>query len=181
MSIPLVEDAAEALGSKIGKVHVGLFGDVGSISFNGNKIITTGGGGAVITNNGQIAKKLRHSQQPLKFHIRSIISTTSQLQLPHAWDKCCIRFRSARNVAQTIAAKGGIVLNDYRNIRAHQHTIKADHGCSSNNWLISIMTESKSDKTELLHHLHDFGIAARPLWKPLITLKHLRILKLVIN
>ena len=49
--IPVVEDAAEALGSHLNSVHCGLFGDVGCISFNGNKLITTGGGGAIISNN----------------------------------------------------------------------------------------------------------------------------------
>ena len=51
----LIEDAAEALGV-ITKKHLGTFGSVGILSFNGNKIITTGGGGAVLTNNSEIAE-----------------------------------------------------------------------------------------------------------------------------
>ena len=54
----LIEDAAEALGSYYKKKHVGTFGDIGILSFNGNKIITTGGGGAVISNNKSIAKRV---------------------------------------------------------------------------------------------------------------------------
>ena len=56
----LIEDAAEALGSYYKKKHLGTFGSIGILSFNGNKIITTGGGGAVLTNNSKIAKKINH-------------------------------------------------------------------------------------------------------------------------
>ena len=58
--LPLVEDCAEALGSWTEGVHCGLIGDIGTLSFNGNKILTTGGGGAIITKNPSIAKRARH-------------------------------------------------------------------------------------------------------------------------
>ena len=74
--IPLIEDAAEALGSwdlsDAGKKHCGCIGDIGTLSFNGNKIITTGGGGALLTNNKKIADFARH------------VSTTAKLK--HPWD-----------------------------------------------------------------------------------------------
>ena len=54
----IIEDAAEALGSYYKKRHVGAFGDIGILSFNGNKIITTGGGGAILTNNYKYAKRI---------------------------------------------------------------------------------------------------------------------------
>ena len=59
-NIKLVEDSAEALGSFYNSFHAGKSGDVTALSFNGNKIITTGGGGAVLTDNEAIAKKVRH-------------------------------------------------------------------------------------------------------------------------
>ena len=75
-NIPLVEDAAEALGSwetfEDKFKHCGLFGDVSTISFNGNKIISTGGGGMLITNNPDIEKKARH------------LSTTAKVN--HPWE-----------------------------------------------------------------------------------------------
>ena len=70
--IALVEDAAESLGSYYGGRHTGTFGLVGAISFNGNKIITSGGGGCIITNDEVIAKKAKH------------ITTTAKI--PHKWE-----------------------------------------------------------------------------------------------
>ena len=70
-NIKLIEDAAEAIGSKYYDKHVGTFGDLGIISFNGNKTITTGGGGAILTNSSVLAKKAKH------------ITTTSKII--HPW------------------------------------------------------------------------------------------------
>ena len=57
--LKIIEDAADALGSFIGSKHVGTFGDLGALSFNGNKIITAGAGGAILTNNSLFANKAR--------------------------------------------------------------------------------------------------------------------------
>ena len=76
-NLPIVEDAAEALGSKVylsekNYIHCGLIGDLGVISFNGNKLITTGGGGVIITNKKSLATRCRH------------LSTTAKEN--HRWD-----------------------------------------------------------------------------------------------
>ena len=70
--IPVLEDAAEALGSFRQGQHCGLFGSIGTISFNGNKLITTGGGGALLTNDEHLATRGRH------------LSTTAKI--PHPWE-----------------------------------------------------------------------------------------------
>jgi len=70
--LTLVEDAAESLGSYVGNTHTGLFGKLGTLSFNGNKTITTGGGGMIITNDIEMAKRAKH------------ITTTSKI--PHPWE-----------------------------------------------------------------------------------------------
>ena len=72
--LPLVEDAAEALGSWRGNNHCGLFGSVGTLSFNGNKIITTGGGGALLTHDTALAKRAKH------------LSTTAKKSHPWSFD-----------------------------------------------------------------------------------------------
>jgi aminotransferase in exopolysaccharide biosynthesis len=71
-NIELVEDAAESLGSYYNGQHTGTFGLLGTLSFNGNKTITTGGGGAILTNNPDLASRAKH------------LTTTAKL--PHAWD-----------------------------------------------------------------------------------------------
>lgn len=71
-NISLVEDAAEAMGSFYQNKHLGTFGELGVISFNGNKIMTTGGGGAIITNNEKLADKIKH--------------LSTQAKVPHQWE-----------------------------------------------------------------------------------------------
>ena len=66
--IELIEDAAEAVGSYYKNKHLGTFGRIGVLSFNGNKTITTGAGGALITNDKKLAKKFINSLKFLKFH-----------------------------------------------------------------------------------------------------------------
>ena len=73
-NLVVIEDAAESLGSTLNGKHCGTFGDIGTISFNGNKIITTGGGGMVITQNDEIANEVRH------------ISATAKIQHPWKFD-----------------------------------------------------------------------------------------------
>ncbi len=70
--LALVEDAAESLGSTIGGRHTGTFGLMGTLSFNGNKTITTGGGGAILTNDAELAKRAKH------------LTTTAKV--PHRWE-----------------------------------------------------------------------------------------------
>ena len=70
--LPLIEDAAESLGSTYYSQHLGTFGETGTLSFNGNKTITTGGGGAILTNDRRLAEKAKH------------LTTTAKVA--HPWD-----------------------------------------------------------------------------------------------
>lgn len=70
--LPVVEDAAESLGSKYQGQHTGTFGQLGTLSFNGNKVITTGGGGAILTNDAELARQAKH------------LTTTAKH--PHRWE-----------------------------------------------------------------------------------------------
>ncbi len=93
--MPVVEDAAEGLGSRYQNQQVGTFGKAGVFSFNGNKIVTSGGGGAVITDDAEVAARVRHlatqakSNRPFSLYLRC-----GGLQLPNAEPQCGSRNRS---------------------------------------------------------------------------------------
>ena len=80
--ISVVEDAAESLGSFFEKKHTGTFGELGTLSFNGNKIITTGGGGMIITNDEKLAIKAKH------------LSTTAKITHPYEYSHDMVGYLS---------------------------------------------------------------------------------------
>jgi aminotransferase in exopolysaccharide biosynthesis len=168
----VVEDAAEALGSLIGDTHTGLFGTVGMLSFNGNKTMTTGGGGALVTNDEDLARKLKH------------LSTTARV--PHRWsfdhDDIGFNFRmpnvnAALGVAQLEQLPGFVtqqraLFSRYQQVFSHVDfgVVKEERqGTRSNYWLQALLLDPHhaSDRDEILESAHDAGIALRPLWNPL--------------
>ena len=174
--IPIVEDSAEALGSSISGTHCGLFGEVGAISFNGNKIITTGGGGVLVTNDAQLAKTARH------------LSTTAKL--PHAWEFVHDRVGwndrmpninaalglSQIEVLQRVLDKKRQVYESY--LQAFSsftcgHIICEGERAKSNHWLVSLRFDqpdivvAEAQAMELLRMAHESNIGIRPAWKPL--------------
>ena len=180
LSIPLVEDAAEALGSFISNTHCGLIGDIGILSFNGNKIITTGGGGALLIKNKKLAKRARH------------LSTTAKINHPWeifhdeiAWNDRLPNLNAALGVAQmeNISEKIKLKKKLFDNycdcfkelsfVKIFQNNLS---NSSSNNWLISLiielpdLIETKKFRDELLKISHDQGIFLRPVWQPIHTL-----------
>ncbi len=177
--IPLIEDAAEALGSRIDGTHCGLFGQLGTLSFNGNKILTTGGGGAVLTNDSNLALKARH------------LSTTAKL--PHPWDfhhdfiawndrlpnlNAALGCAQLEDLNRRLLLKRRIAQN-YASVFSNFHEVEfisEPSHCTSNYWLSSIRftsedpTVAKDQKLSLLHTAHKAGLLLRPLWIPLNTL-----------
>ncbi len=176
-SIPVVEDAAEGLGSFCGETHVGCFGDVGALSFNGNKIVTTGGGGAIITNDEETALLARR------------LSTTAKV--PHKWeikhDLPAFNLRmpnlnAAVGCAQLEQLDGFISkkrqlhskyknnLSTFPNIRLLDEPI----GCRSNYWL-NTMILSKDIlglRDFILERTNLRGISTRPAWNLLNEIPH---------
>ena len=174
----VIEDAAEALGSFFKNKHAGTFGLVGCFSFNGNKILTTGGGGAIITDNKLLAKKIKH------------LSTTAKIN--HRWeyvhDAVGYNFRmpnlnaalgsaQIENLNKFLRSKRKLFLryckeflkvNDIR-------LIKNPEFSKSNNWLNTIFIKNSSIKkrNKVLSLGQKNRIFLRPVWKPLHTLKHL--------
>jgi perosamine synthetase len=174
--LPLVEDAAEALASWRGDTHCGLFGAVGTLSFNGNKLITTGGGGALLTNDPQLAQRARH------------LSTTAKQPHPWAfvhdavgWNDRLPNLNAALGVAQLddldrrLAAKRQLA-ERYAQAFAGLECVELvaePAGCRSSHWLVSLRltasdpAEAGAQRLQLLEAAHGAGLLLRPIWTPL--------------
>lgn len=169
----LVEDAAESLGSTIGGRHTGTFGLMGTLSFNGNKTITTGGGGAILTNDTAIAKRAKH------------ITTTAKV--PHRWEYRHDEIGYNYRMPNLNAALGCAQLEKlpdfirekrvlYRRYQAAfagvagTRILGEPEGCRSNYWLQTLVLDrnSRSDRDAVLTATNDAGLMTRPAW----TLMH---------
>lgn len=172
-SIPVVEDAAEALGSEYKGQRCGTFGKYGVLSFNGNKIITTSGGGALITPN-------KEAQQRVMFY-----ATQARENAPHyQHEKIGYNYRMS-NICAGIGRGQMTVLDDYvarrREIHAlYTELLKDVNGITvvqrpsdeydSNFWLTCILIDSKItgfDREDLRIKMDEAQIETRPLWKPM--------------
>lgn len=170
--LALVEDAAESLGSTVGGRHTGTFGVMGTLSFNGNKTITTGGGGAILTHDAEHARRARH------------LTTTARV--PHRWelrhDDVGYNYRlpninAALGCAQLpalprlLAAKRRL-FERYREAFAavpNVRLVAEPDGCRSNYWLQTLLLdESAADRRdEILRATNDAGYMTRPAWVPM--------------
>ena len=165
-NIFLIEDAAESLGSLYKNKHTGTFGKLGIISFNGNKIITAGGGGCIITNDKVLAKKAKH------------LTTTSKVS--HNWefnhDTIGFNYRMPNiNAALLLAQLEKI--NDFiknkRNLAEkyqaffksiNYNFFKEPKDCKSNYWLNCIILKNKRQKEKFLEQTNSNGVMTRPTW-----------------
>lgn len=170
----LVEDAAESLGSYYKGKHTGSFGKTGAMSFNGNKIITTGGGGAILTDDEDLADYAKH------------LTTTAKV--PHKWEYVHNEIGYNYRMPNINAALGcaqlekvGQFLKQKRELTELYdslllgikgvHLFKEPAGCSSNYWLQTIVLDQEVNKDGLLSFLNEQGIMSRPVWKPLHLLE----------
>jgi Predicted pyridoxal phosphate-dependent enzyme apparently involved in regulation of cell wall biogenesis len=165
-NILVVEDAAESLGSYFGATHTGLFGTLGILSFNGNKTITTGGGGMIITNNVELAKRAKH------------ISTTAKV--PHAWDffhdEVGFNFRLPNlNAALGCAQMERLpeFLENKRDLALQYQKlfnsigiefIEERQGTTSNFWLNCIVLKDRKERDQFLQYTNNRGVMTRPIW-----------------
>lgn len=165
--IPLVEDAAESLGSFYKGEHTGLKGDVGILSFNGNKIVTCGGGGMIITNNESLAKRAKH------------LTTTAKQ--PHKWeffhDEIGYNYRLPNlNAALACAQMESLPVfvdnkrktaSEYRQFFAKTDIQFIDEPAEtkSNFWLNAIKFENKIKRDEFLDYSNNNGVMTRPVWR----------------
>ena len=169
----LIEDAAEALGSRIDEKMVGTFGSVGVYSFNGNKIITTGGGGALVTDSEILYKEALH------------FSTTAKVPHPFAYehDQVGYNYRmpninAALGIAQIekiedfIQMKKGQLKELELLLQSDEISIVKPRFGTSNNWFAVAKINHFEIKLEaLIDALNHKGIMARPLWSQLSKMK----------
>lgn len=177
-NLRLIEDATESLGSFVNKKHTGTFGDIGVFSFNGNKIITAGGGGAIITNNKFLFKKISHIASNSKtLHPWEYIH--DQIGFNYLMPNLNAALASAQfeRLKQIIKIKRDIsviykdIFSQFQNFKFLDET----NNTKSNFWLNTIMIEDKKiNKNKLIQYLHKNKIFVRPVWKPLHTLEHLK-------
>ncbi len=179
-NIPLIEDAAESIGSYYspceiheenisqgkGK-HTGTFGKFGILSFNGNKIITTGGGGMILTDDEPLAKLAKH--------------ITTQAKVPHPWeyrhDMTGYNYRLT-NIAAALGCaqmeKLDYLLQLKRDLADKYKEFFKDtefkffaepENCKSNYWLNAIITKDRAQRDEILEFTNSHGVMTRPIWE----------------
>lgn len=165
----IVEDAAEALGSKLHGTHVGTFGSVGVFSFNGNKIITTGGGGVIVTDNDDLASKIRHLSTTAKVLSKVEFDHDAigyNLRLPGL--NAALGCSQAEKFPQILLMKHDIHKR-YKEMLSNEPNIKLlEPGpfVETNYWLVSVLLtgDEVEDSFEIAGQLIDSGIGVRPLW-----------------
>lgn len=168
--LALVEDAAESLGSTVGGRHTGTFGLLGTLSFNGNKTVTTGGGGAILTNDDALARRGKH------------LTTTAKV--PHRWnfvhDEVGYNFRmpninAALGCAQLEQLPGFVEAKRrlferyaaaFRDV-TRTHIVAEPPGCRSNYWLQALLLDESvaAERDAILTATNDAGLMTRPAWR----------------
>ncbi|NEP26637.1 LegC family aminotransferase [Moorena sp. SIO3I6] len=168
--LTLIEDAAESLGSWYHGQHTGTFGQMGTLSFNGNKTITTGGGGAILTNDSELARQAKH------------LTTTAKV--PHRWEYVHDQIGYNYRMPNLNAALGcaqleqlpGFLMAKRCLFEQYQaafmdvpgvEIITEPEGCRSNYWLQTLMLEQSiaSQRDEILTATNEAGLMTRPVWR----------------
>lgn len=174
--LKVIEDAAESLGSYFKGRHTGTFGLMGTLSFNGNKTITTGGGGMMLTNDETLAKKAKH------------ITTTAKI--PHPWDfehdmvgynyrlpninaaLGCAQMETLRDFIEK-KRKVASLYSDFFSDKEVTFVSEPEH-TSSNYWLNAIVLSDVTERNVFLQETNENGVMTRPIWK---LMNHLAMFK----
>jgi perosamine synthetase len=178
--LPVVEDAAESLGTTVGAGgsarHTGTFGLLGTLSFNGNKTVTTGGGGAVLTDDEALAARVRH------------LATTAKR--PHAWEYVHDEVAWNHRMPNLNAALGVAQMDRLDDMLSRKRALAARYeraaaaltgcevvaplaGTTSNRWLVALRLDAAdagATRDAVLAAAHAAGYLCRPAWQPLHTL-----------
>ena len=165
-NIALIEDAAESLGSYVGSQHTGTFASMATLSFNGNKVITTGGGGMIITDDSELAKRAKY------------ITTTAKVPHPYEFvhDETGYNYRMP-NLNAALGCAQMERLDEFLTVKAQLADqwatffndrdvdfVEAVNGNNANHWLNAIILDSRSDRDEFLKMTNDNNVMTRPIW-----------------
>lgn len=166
--IALVEDAAESIGSLYKGKHTGTFGKVGALSFNGNKTITTGGGGMLLFMDEELGKLAKH--------------LTTQAKVPHRWEfrhdhigynyrmpniNAALGCAQLENLDQFIADKrqtAAAYKEYFAKVDGVEFFAEPDNA-RSNYWLNAVMLPNREAQQEFLQYTNDYGVMTRPIWE----------------
>lgn len=166
--IELVEDAAESIGSTYKGQHTGTFGKIGAISFNGNKTITTGGGGMLLFNDEEFGKYAKH--------------ITTQAKVPHRWEFRHDHIGYNYRMPNINAALGCAQLENLDIYIESKRRVAAEYEAYfknvpeieffvdspdtfSNYWLNAVILKDKTAQLEFLEQTNDNGVMTRPIWE----------------
>ena len=166
-NIPLIEDSAESLGSYYKGKHTGTFGLAGILSYNGNKTITTGGGGMIITNDEGFAKRAKH------------VTTTAKV--PHSWEYVHDEIGYNYRLTNLNAAVGVAQMERLDEILANKrqtasiyaefcekngiHFVREPEYAQSNYWLNAITLNAEEERDAFLEYSNSHGVITRPAWR----------------
>jgi dTDP-4-amino-4,6-dideoxygalactose transaminase len=171
--VPLIEDAAEALGASYRGRRAGTFGDAGVFSFNGNKIITTSGGGMLVTERAELADRARHlatqardpaphyehSELGFNYRLSNLLAAVGRAQLAGLDAKLAHRRAIEARYRDRLARLPGV-----------RFAPAADEDHLPNGWLTCLTIDPEAagvDREQVRVHLRSLGIEARPIWKPM--------------
>jgi perosamine synthetase len=172
-NIELVEDAAESIGSLYKGRHTGTFGKIGCLSFNGNKTITTGGGGMMLFQDEKLGDYAKH--------------LTTQAKVPHRWafvhDSIGYNYRmpninaalgcaQLEHVEEYVANKRETALrySEYFKSVPDVRFFLEPKDCRSNYWLNVLIVKDKQTQQEFLEYTNDNGVMTRPIWELMCNL-----------
>ncbi len=167
--IPVLEDAAEAIGSTYKGIQMGTMTEIGIYSFNGNKIITTSGGGALVSNSEKITKKTtflatqardnaphyQHSEIGYNYRMSNIVAGIGRGQLEVLDDRVKARRANYEFYKKELSTVKQITFTN------------EPEGFYSNRWLTTILLDSYETREKIRLALEKVNIEARPLWKPM--------------
>ena len=166
--IPIIEDAAESLGSTFNDKHTGTFGSIGVYSFNGNKLLSTSGGGVVVTNNKEHAEYMKHlstqakENRPYYYHtdigynyrMSNVLAAIGVAQMEVIEE----RIKRTREVNKIYQKEVGKFFYSFQEERS---------GDRSNMWLTCALMNGEDKPEDLIEHLSKDNIEARRIWKPM--------------